>query len=260
METPRVTFLIAHKNYQEFLPFAIQSALSQTYPNIHICITDDFSDDRKSVEDLIAKFDLPTSANSYNNYPNIIVNNGEKITTLYVTDKSYSHGYARNRAIEYMWNDTDIFAILDSDDENYPTKIERCIQPFLKYPKEVGAVYGDTAIYNIDTKTMVNEYREPFDVNRLLQECIVHSGSLMSKYALENILEHGVVFDEQMAPSDDYDLWIRISEKFLIVHVPEILSFVRVHSRNSTCSTTHEYRMSRMRRMYEKRQLRQNGL
>ena len=50
---PRVTFIIAHHNYQEYLGKAIDSALAQTYDNIHICVIDDCSDDPDSVKDIV---------------------------------------------------------------------------------------------------------------------------------------------------------------------------------------------------------------
>lgn len=256
MDLPKVTFIIAHHNYQEYLGNAIESALNQTYPNIHICVIDDCSNDQKAVSKIIEKYDMPTL---FEQKQNLTIKSGKKITAIYITDQNYRQAYARNRGIEFCWNDTDIFAILDADDENYPTKIEKCIQPFLRYPTEIGAVYADTNIFNIDTKTNIKEYREPFDLYRLLQECIVHSGCLLSKHALESVLENGLVFDESLPPCEDYDLWVRIAEKFIIEHVPEILSFVRVHQQNSTNTTTHEHRVSRIKRIWEKKQQRQHA-
>ena len=257
VENPRVTFIIAHHNYQEYLGKAIQSALNQTYDNIHICVIDDRSEDQESVMNRIHSFEQPQS---FEQDEGLIIESGNKITTIYIKDHAHKQAYARNRGIEHMWDQTDIFAILDADDENYPQKIEKCIQPFLLHPMEIGAVYADTAIQNVERQTTINEYREPFDVYRLLQECIVHSGCLLSKYALNAVLENGLVFDEEMPPCEDYDLWIRISEKFLIHHVSEILTFVRVHPQNSTNTTTHEHRVSRIQRIHQKIQQRRNGL
>jgi glycosyltransferase involved in cell wall biosynthesis len=257
MEQLKVTFIIAHHNYQEYLGSAIQSALNQTYQNTHLCIIDDCSQDQKSVMDIIRQYEEPTDSTQTQN---LMIECGNKITTIYITDKNYGQAYARNRGMEQCWDHTDIFAILDADDVNYPTKIEKCVQPFLKHPNEIGAVYADTRIYNMDTGTHIDEYREPFDMYRLLQECIVHSGCLLSKTALSEVLENNLVFDEQMPPCEDYDLWIRISEKFMIEHIPEILSFVRVHSRNSTNTTTHRHRMSRLQLIHQKRQNRNNAV
>jgi len=257
MDLLKVTFIIAHHNYQQFLGGAIQSALNQTYENTHVCVIDDCSNNVNDVNDIVSSFEKPNCITQLND--NLIVKRSNLITTLYITDRAHKQAYARNRGMEYCWEDTDIFAILDADDENYPNKIEQCIKPFLLYPTEIGAVYADTRIYNIDTDTYVDEYREPYDMYKLLQECIVHSGSLISKYALNEVLENGLVFDEELPPCEDYDLWIRISEKFLIEHIPQILSFVRVHTQNSTNTTTHNFRMSRLEKIHQKIQARRNA-
>lgn len=264
-QLPRVTFIIAHHNYEQYLNDAIQSALNQTYPNIHICVIDDYSDSEDgSILDytpLRAIMEpLLKDITSIETIQGLQIHHSPKATFIQIADHNHGQAYARNRGMEQCWNDTDVFAILDADDTNHPDKIEKCIKPFLRYPTEIGAVYADTEIYNIDTGTLTNEYREPFDAQRLVQECIVHSGCLISKYALQNVLENGLVFDETMPPCEDYDLWIRIAEKFMIEHIPEILTFVRVHSQNSTNTSTHEHRMSRIQRIHEKRQIRHNGL
>ena len=168
---------------------------------------------------------------------------------------SYRQAYARNRGMEACWEDTDIFAILDADDENYPTKIERCVEVLISDQK-IGAVYTDTNIVLMENGRLVREYREPFDFFRLMQECIVHSGSVIKKAALAAVLENGKVFDESLPPCEDYDLWVRLSEKVLFYHIPEPLVYVRVHPQNSTNTSTHEHRVSRIQRIFEKRNLR----
>jgi len=265
---PRVTFIIAHHNYEQYLEGCVKSALNQTYKNIHVCIIDDCSDgeDESIIGDtplsmVMDKIMPEDTIESIETLENMQIIKSSKITFIKLRkDKgSYQQAFARNRGMEACWDNTDIFAILDADDENYPTKIEKCVQILQRYPKEVGAVYTDTNIINVDTNRLVREYREPFDNFRLINECIVHSGCVISKYALEHVLENGLVFDEDMPPCEDYDLWIRIAEKFLIYHIPEPLVLVRVHTQNSTNTTTHEHRMSRLQKIHQKRQSRQQA-
>lgn len=252
MESPAVTFIIAHHNYQQYLGSAIDSALNQTYKNIHVCVIDDCSNDQKSVKDIIEnKCGAFTSQDITKNttYRN------EKVTYIQLVKPfgSFKQAFVRNQGIETCWNHTDIFAILDSDDENYPTKIEKCVNILVKYP-EICAVYTDTNILNGDR--LVREYREPYDIRRLNQECIIHSGCVIKKSALNKIRENGQIFDVDLPPCEDYDLWIRLSEKFLFYHIPEPLVLVRVHPQNSTNTSTHEHRMTKLRRIFEKKQIR----
>lgn len=252
----RVTFIIAHHNYQQYLEGCIMSALKQTYKNIHVCIIDDCSDDPDSVIDIFerccdgAPFNIEYTKNS-----SIFTSEYLTLILLEKESGSYHQAYARNRGMEHCWNNTDVFAILDADDENYNTKIEKCVD-VLKNDNNIGAVYTDTNIVNVETDRLIREYREPYDHFRLLQECIVHSGCVIKKEALQAVLENGKVFDEDLPPCEDYDLWIRIAEKFLFYHIPEALVYVRVHPNNSTNTTTHEHRVKMIQRIFEKKQQR----
>lgn len=253
---PQVTFIIAHHNYQQYLADCIHSAINQTYDNIHICVIDDCSDDQRSVRKIIDEITgQETYSEEYNE--NQMIVRGSLITYVELTKESgsYQQAYARNCGMEACWDNTDVFAILDADDENYPTKIERCVE-VLESDEKIGAVYTDTNIVQTWNNRLVREYREPFDYFRLLQECIVHSGCVIKKTALEMVLENGRVFDPALPPCEDYDLWIRLAEKCLFYHIPEPLVYVRVHPQNSTETSTHEHRVSRIKHIFEKRKLR----
>lgn len=254
---PKVTFIVAHHNYQQYLEGCVMSALNQTYSNVHVCVIDDCSKDTASVQKILEEC-AETPFLDQEVAPNQLVYRSPTVTYVQLVKQglgSYRQAYARNRGIEVCWDDTDIFAILDADDENYPTKIERCVE-VLQSDARIGAVYTDTNIVQVEDNRMVREYREPFDYFRLMQECIVHSGCVIKKEALADVLENGKVFDEELPPCEDYDLWVRLAEKFLFYHIPEPLVYVRVHPQNSTCTSTHEHRMSRIQRIFQKRQQR----
>jgi glycosyltransferase involved in cell wall biosynthesis len=265
MELPKVTFIIAHHNYEEYLDGAIQSALNQTYPNIHVCVIDDCSDSEDGsvlgytpLRAIIEKYTKDMT--SIDTEQNLQITNCPNFTFIQILDRPRGPSYARNRGIEYMWDRTDIFAILDADDENYPTKIEKCVKVIMGAPQEIGVVYADHFTLNTTTGIGRIEYREPFDVHRLYRECIVHSGSLITKYALENVEEPTGFYDELMRTCEDYDLWMRISEKFMIAHVAEPLSLVRVQPKNSTDTVSKQIWNMNYQRVFQKKQMRQNGI
>ena len=251
---PKVTFIIAHHNYQQYLGSCIESALNQTYENIHICVVDDCSDDQASVLEIVSE--KVGGWSSQEMFDCGLIYKSPKITYFQLTPNqngsSHKQAFARNRGIEACWDFTDYFAILDADDENYPTKIEKCVEA-LENNELAGAAYTDTNIVQVENNRVVREYREPFDYFRLMRECIVHSGCVIKKSALSTVLENGKVFDEELPPCEDYDLWVRLSEKFLFHHIPEALVYVRVHPQNSTNTSTHEHRVSRIQKIFEKR-------
>ena len=164
---------------------------------------------------------------------------------------------ARNLAIEDSIDDTDYFLILDADDTAYPNKCIRLIQEALQSPDFIGAVYADYHILNVDTGVVTHEYKKPYDKTVLNRECIVHSGSLVSKSAMINAKDEFGFFDVNMRTCEDYDLWMRISENHMIMHVAEPLSLVRVHQNNATNSVDNSIWGRNWTRLHEKKQKRE---
>ncbi len=214
---PKVNVIIANRNYGKWLGDAITSVAEQTYKNLFVTLVDDNSDD-DSIE--VAK--------------KVVKEKGVEIA-ICCLDQTMGPSYCRNVAIENSINTTDIYAILDADDMMLPNKISRCVAELMQNPF-IGVVYADYIIHNEETGQEHIEYKEPFSKTRLLQECIVHSGALITKQALIDTKDEFGYYDITMRTCEDYDLWTRISEKYMITHIAEPLTFVRAHNNNSTNS------------------------
>lgn len=241
---PRVNILIANYNYGEWVCSALQSACNQKYPNIAITIvdaasTDDswdkinkflFRDENGAIKFTVSSIDNGIKLQGIKNINDIA---GDSVVTAIKLDKCNGPSLARNVGIKETLNETDIYAILDSDDEYYPDKVAVCVENMLQSPS-IGVVYTDYDTVDTTTGKMTREYKEVYSQQRLLQECIVHSGALIRKEAIVNCADQFGFYDEQMRTCEDYDLWIRISEKYLCWHVPESHSLVRVQPKNST--------------------------
>jgi glycosyltransferase involved in cell wall biosynthesis len=247
MKLPNVTVIVCHKDYQQYLGDAIQSARNQTYPNVRICIIDGGSKDfdsvlavaSKTLFDKFEKHDVGEGAFIYSDGKNALIQ-----------IKTNGPSMARNKGIELYFKDTDYFMILDADDMMDPNKIRVMVDAvlFSPVPQAVGAVYGDCIIRNTETGQETKEYREPYSIQRLQQECIVHSNSLISKLALQRV----GLYDETLRVAEDYDLWLRIAKEFAILHVPEFLSIVRVQPQNSTATVPKHIWEDCLRRIREK--------
>lgn len=258
MKNFRVTALIAHHNYQEYLAGALKSVKTQTHP-CHACVIDDCSEDGKSVRKILdGNFELIESTNeekeSRSKHPTRFYNGA----TLIYLFENRKQAYARNCGIEQLWDQTDIFIVLDADDEMYPNKVEECVKVIEQAPSEIGLVYADHETLNTTTGRLVREYREPYSLHRLQQECIVHSGSAINKIALEATKEETGYFDINLPPVEDYDLWLRIAEKFMVVHIPKSLSLIRVQPNNCTNTIAQEFWRQQHQKLAQKFQIRNN--
>jgi glycosyltransferase involved in cell wall biosynthesis len=253
---PKVTIIIPHHNLHEYLPDAIKSARDQTYP-CHICIIDDKSDEEDTTARIIKE---QLGAPEQQEFGNDISRWRHKNYTLLFLHKGpFGPSYARNRGIEGLWENTDIFANLDADDQMMPNKIAECVKVISHAPQEIGVVYADHDTYNTTTRQTHREFREPFDLGRLRQECIVHSGAVINKMALAATKENTGFYDETMRTCEDFDLWMRIAEKFMIVHIPLALTLVQIQPKNSTDTVAKEIWNRNWLRIQQKLQQRHGG-
>ena len=161
---------------------------------------------------------------------------------------------ARNWGIGYTLSYTDIYAVLDADDQMYENKISTCVGVMSPDMESIGVVYADYDTYHVNTDKKIREFKEPYGRKRLIQECMVHSGSLINKKALESVYEDTGFYDISMRTCEDYDLWMRISEKYILVHVPESLTLVRVTGDNSSFVVNQDVWQKNWSKVMEKMQ------
>jgi glycosyltransferase involved in cell wall biosynthesis len=212
----KVTVVIPCHNHADMIGDAIDSVTSQDYRPINIIVIDDGSEDNP--EKVV---DEKSQANSSDQ--NISI-------SCIRNEKAQGPSAARNKAIEHMWNDSDVFMMLDADDRYLDKKISKSVSKYVKNKKHIGIVYTDAIIININTGTKIHELREPYSRARIEQECIISNTPLISKDALS--LTGG--YDEGMRTCEDWDLWLRITESFIAVHIPEPLHIYSVTGKNSS--------------------------
>lgn len=232
---PRVGVVIANHNYGHRIGEALNSVVNQKYPadKIRVAVCDDGSTD-----------DSLEVINKYSGILNL---------TVLQNDIPQKQAYARNRCIEALWDDVDIFAILDADDVMLPNKTAFLVNELVAGAGFVGVAYADYIHFYDDDRPELLEFKEPFSRARLVNECIVHSNAFITKQALEYVREKdGFFFDEDLPPCEDYDLWLRISDKYMICHVPIVLSKVFVHQMNSTNTTTDKHRQAQLQKIWNK--------
>ena len=273
MKLPLVTIVIANYNYGQYVETAISSAISQDYPGeLQICIVDDGSTD-DSWEKIQNIVDTKTTKKDDLEIAEKVIVRPDlhEIRVIAIKRSNGGASAARNTAINHTWEETHAFAILDADDEYYPNKVSRMVQKLVQDPMRIGVVYADYDIHDLSTGKIVREFKQPYNKEVLMGECIVHSNALINKLAFSATHEstgfydvnlHGPASGEFIGCSEDYDLWIRISEQFLIVHIPESLAIANITGDNQTTNVTPEifnenfqYILSKMhQRMNEQKQ------
>ena len=263
MNQHKVCVLICNHNYSHYIEDAIKSALDQDYENTTICIVDDCSTDNSlSIIDSYLHNDIYyISTKVYQDnlnstfYEYKLSNNIDVL--LIALHKNVGPSEARNVGIQNSL-DCNFYQILDADDIMKSNKVSTLVA-YAQQSNQIGVVYADYDILNTETGNVIREYKEPFDKTRLIQECIVHSGALIRKEALVSVKDEFGYYDKYMRCAEDYDLWIRISDKFIIFHCPESLTTVRNHPQNSTLTVDKTVWNSNLNRIAQKIQIRQNA-
>ena len=254
MNFPRVTVIIPNHNDENYIVGAIKSAALQGYAGpLQICVIDDASEDNSW--SIICSMIEQDSSTSVEKSGDLEIRRGfYKGKTLTAVKRPEAGGpsAARNTGINLTLDQTEIYAMLDSDDEFYKNKVSKCVSLMAEDFYNIGVVYGDYDTVNVKTNKVIREFKEPFSRIRLIEECIVHSGSVVNKIALEKVAEDTGYYDETMRTCEDYDLWMRISEYFIIAHIPESLTLVRITGDNSSFIVNQEVWQKNWTRVREK--------
>ena len=199
----KVSVILPTFNRANFIVDAINSFKNQTYKNKELIIVDDGSlDHTKSlVKKLLDK----------NIFYYFIKNSGQTI--------------ARNFGIAKAKGDYICF--LDSDDLWYEKKLELQIEYF-KENKNIALCYTNLA--NFDEKLNFKEVSslQKFGGNiykKLLKENFIAMSSVMAKV---KIIQEFNMLDKKISFAPDYDLWLKISAKYPVGYLDQVLVKYRI--------------------------------
>ncbi|MEM6299439.1 MAG: glycosyltransferase [Bacteroidota bacterium] len=206
MQTPFVSVMMPAYNAAPYIGEAIESILSQTYANFELIILDDGSTD-----------DTLEIAKKY----------ATKDSRIRLLENEGNQGLAftRNRLLQEVKGA--YLAILDSDDVSLPTRLEKQVA-FLNAHPQVGLL--GTAV------TTISEKGEPLGQMRfetapnqiksllLFQNCFAQSAVMLRREFAS------LGYRSAYPPSEDYDLWVRISRRAKVANLPEPLVKYRVHA------------------------------
>jgi len=234
---PPVTVIIPCHNHAKWVNDAIDSVLWQEYPNKRIVVVDDGSKDDSTK----VVYDRLYRPKGYEKQSEPWACMGKAMpsmsTDVLLVRFKEAHGpsFARNFGIRAAWEGSEAFFFLDSDDIYESGKIAKSVAKWQTAPDFIGAVYSDYDTLNA-AGLRLRQYKEAFSRFRLIQECLPNCDSLVTKAAFEQC----GFFDEDMRTCEDYDLWMRISESFSIVHIPEPLLTIRVGEHSSSATVSKE--------------------
>ena len=217
MSSVQLSAIITAYNSEAFIAEAIQSILSQTIPVDEIIVVDDGSNDRTS--EIVLQY--------------------KKFGVRYIYQNNQGPSAARNRGAHEARGE--YIAFLDADDLWLSDKTEKQLTYLLTHP-ELSLISGMVWVWDFDTNRQTldvikpkNEKKIPLD---LLIDNIIGNPSMtiIKKEAFDNIGGYNPL----LRWGEDWDLWIRISEKYKLFILPEPVIVYRSHAANLSHSDRWE--------------------
>jgi glycosyltransferase involved in cell wall biosynthesis len=197
---PIISVVMSVYNTEKYVAAALESILNQTFSNFEIILIDDGSSDTSL--DIVRSYKDPRIRIVHQNNHGLVY--------------SFNKGVKLARG-EYI-------ARMDADDVCLPSRFEKELIWLLSNPKHglVGTFF----------RYIEQETAAPLDV---IQTSPLQHTDIMRMMYIVNPFGHGSVMYRKQAfldaggyrkeyePSEDYDLWRRIGEKWTVGQIPEVL-------------------------------------
>jgi len=207
---PKISVIITTFNRPEHLKETVASILKQTFRDFELIVTDNYSN--------YDFFELINNFNDHRIRPFQNKNNGI---------------IAVNRNFGIKMATGDYIAFCDDDDLWLPEKLEKQLK-IMESDKEIGASY---VLYSflIDNKVLAKKYPRPkrrfngwIFKDLYLANMMLYSGIMVRKDVIADV---GLFdSDPRIIAAEDYDMGLRISLKYPVKCVPDVLVLCRISS------------------------------
>ena len=200
---PLVSIIIPNYNHARYLGDAVHSVLNQDYQNFEIIVVDDGSTDNS--REVARQF-------------------GEKIHYIYQENAGLSA--ARNTGIRVAKGS--LIGVLDADDMYEPTFISTLVAVLESNPNADG-VYCGYQFVDQENNLLPQIENRPVPSNELYDALLdgnffVPESVFLYRYVYDDV----GLFDEALRACEDWDVWLRMTKKYRILHAPEILTRHRI--------------------------------
>lgn len=202
---PDVSVVLTVYNGQRFLREAIDSILNQTYADFELLVIDDGSID--STPDILKGYDDPRLRA-------VIQEHVGRVKSL-------------NRGVATAWGE--YIAIMDADDISLPERLEKQVRWLDVHPGT--ALLGTGTVVVDENGRAIAQFDTPrgsLAIKEALLKgvmCPAHPSAMYRKTSFETVGGYREWFEQAM----DYDLWLRMTERYDVDSLPEILCHYRLN-------------------------------
>jgi glycosyltransferase involved in cell wall biosynthesis len=215
IKTPDITVFMACYNAQDFVSEAISSVLNQTFTNFELLIVNDGSTD-----------DSVKIINSFNDDRIKLIHNQTNQGLVYTRNTALTHANGK------------YIAVLDSDDIAYPNRL-KLQYDYLESNPTVALCGGHAAIIDSDGietgEKLIVLCDENLNMQMMFGNPFVNSSTMFRAIVLRELNGYN-----KYALAEDYDLFLRFAEKYLVSNIDHFLVKYRIHNHNITTIKANE--------------------
>jgi len=204
---PLVSVVTPSLNMAPFLEQAIQSVLSQDYPNLEYQVMDGGSTDGTLA--ILKRYE---GRMRWESRPD----RGQC--------DAINCGFLESRG--------EIFGYLCADDAYLPGAVRTAVQHLLANPGYAG-VYGEGYLVNEQGTILCRYPTREFDPERLKTDCFICQPAVFLR---REVFAEAGMLDPNLHYAVDYDLWARIAKRHRLLKLDEYLAVSRMHRRAKTLS------------------------
>lgn len=210
---PLVSIVVPCYNHEKYVTQTIESIVNQTYKNIELIVIDDGSKD--SSQEVIQKL-----ANKY------------KFTFIHRPNRGLSA--TLNEAIEL--SSGKYFSTIASDDILMLEKIEKQVE-FMEANPQFGMCYAKIVCFE-DSLEKSYEYPNSNKQGWIFEDLLNYGCFIPapSNFIKKEVFDVVGGYDESLW-IEDWDMWLRIAQKYQIGYIDEHVAYYRRHDTNISSQT-----------------------
>ena len=205
---PKVSVIITTFNRANFLEKAIKSVLAQTYADFELLILDNSSTD--NTEEVILSF--------------------QDSRIRHIKHQPILISEARNLGVREARGE--FVAFLDDDDEWLEEKLKLQIKVFENNSADTGLVYGGFIWVDSNSRE-VGRHRSVLEgmiLGKLLVQKDFFTGSASNPMIRKSVFDTIGHYNEKVATGEDWELYLRLAERYPINFTPEIVVKINQHA------------------------------
>jgi glycosyltransferase involved in cell wall biosynthesis len=226
---PAVSLIVITRNQERFVDQALDSVSRQTFADFEVVLIDDCSTDG-TVERIRAWLGrTPLDAR------------------LIANDRNLGMCACRNRALRLCRGE--LISGLSGDDYYEPHKIERQYAFFRTLDRSVAAVFGKARVVDEAGTELGVWFEHSPDVpegyifDRLIRSNFLAAPTVMVR---RSAIDEVGGYDESLF-YEDYDMWLRLADRYQFRYLPDILVNYRWHDNNASRSAAYRGPMNESR-------------